>query len=238
ETRSVSFVNNGNPVNSPPGFLIPRRASIYLSEPSARPLSLITGNILEGDLPFGADSQSYSVGVTMNSRALVANNRISGWKIGVMSYIDRQPYHRATGLIVRDNLITLRDTSGLSSDAYHIGVRSWAPSQLIDNNTIIVPNSRRAFGISVYGRDSDIRNNYLHVENSEDHPYDSYYRSVGISHGNQSSLTTVSNNFTNGFNVGVGPATPSQSIPHIVRDHISLDEELPIDPRGLVEEFE
>lgn len=238
ETRSVSFINRGNPVNSQPGFLITRRASIYLSEQSARPLSLITGNILQGDLPFGADSQSYSVGVTMNSRALVANNRISGWKIGVMSYIDKQPYPRATGLIVRDNLITLRDTSDLSSDAYHIGVRSWASSQLIDNNTIIVPNSRRTLGIGVYGRGADIRNNYLHVEKSEEHPYDSYYRSVGIAYGNQSSFTTISNNFTNGFNVGVGPSTPSQSIPHIVRDHLSMNEELPIDPRGLVEEFE
>lgn len=238
ETKRVSFINNGNPANSPAGFLIPRRADVYLSEPFARPLSLVTGNILEGDLPLGADSQSYSVGVTMNSRALVANNRISGWKVGVMSYIDKQEYHRATGLIVRDNLITLRDTTGLSSDAYHIGVRSWAPSQLIENNTIIVPNSRRTLGIGVYGRGANIRNNYLYVEKSEEHPYDSYYRSVGIAHGNQSSLTTISNNFTNGFNVGVGPSTPSQSIPHIVRDHLSLDEELPIDPRGLVEEFE
>lgn len=238
DANTVSFVNHGYPGNSPEGFTIPRRADVYLSEPFARPLSLITGNVLEGEFPLGADSQSYSVGVTVNSRALVANNRISGWKVGVMSYRDGQPYHRATGLIVRDNLITVRDTTGLSSDAYHIGVRSWASSQLIDNNTIVIPNSRRTFGISVYGKESSIRNNYLHVENSEDHPYDSYYRSVGISHGNQSSLTTVSNNFTNGFNVGVGPATPSQSIPHIVRDHISLDEELPIDPRGLVEEFE
>ena len=238
ESKTVSFVNTGYPGNSPEGFLIPKGSDIYLSEPSARPLSLITGNLLEGAFPVGSDSQSYSVAVTVNSRALVANNRISGWKIGVMSYIDGQPYHRATGLIVRDNLITLKDTSDLVNDAYHIGVRSWASSQLIGDNTIIIPNSRKTFGISVYGKNSHIQNNLIYVENSEDHPYNSGLRSVGISHGNQSSLTMATGNITSGFNVGVGPATPSQSIPYIVRNHTSIDDTLPIDPRGLVDQFE
>ncbi|MDB4328651.1 hypothetical protein N9982_01370 [Akkermansiaceae bacterium] len=238
EEKLVSFVNIGYSKNSLEGFIIPRRATIYLSEPSARPLSLISGNVLEGEFPIGADSQSYSVGLVMNSRALVANNLITGWKVGVMSYADGQPYHRATGLVVRDNLITLRDTSNLVPAVSHVGVRSWAASQLIENNTIIVPNSRMTAGITVYGKESDILGNFIHVRESEDHPYTSSLRSVGISHGNQSSLTTISGNITSGFNVGVGPATPSQSIPHIVRDHTSINDTLPIDPRGLVDQFE
>ncbi|MDB4451905.1 hypothetical protein N9129_01690 [Akkermansiaceae bacterium] len=238
EENSVSFINLGYSGNSSEGLIIPRRADIYLSEPSARPLSIISGNLLDGEFPIGSDSQSYSIALTLNSRALVENNRITGWKVGVLSYIDGQPYHRATGLIVRDNLITLRDTSNLVEDAYHVGVRSWAASQLIENNTIIVPNSRRTFGISVYGKGAYISNNFVYVEESEDHPYTSYFRSVGISFGNQSSLTTISGNVTSGFNVGVGPASPSQSISHIVRDHISDEDTLPIDPRGLVDQFD
>ena len=46
----------------------------------------------------------------------------------------------------------------------------------------------------------------------------------------------IRHNRTRGFDMGIGPAIPFRVVPHIVSEHISTDDQLSVDPKGLISE--
>jgi len=234
ENRILGLVNDGYGSNDDPGTSIAIRGDIYLDDPEPLPLSRIEDNIIEGYFPPGADAVSYSVGVTMNTRARVRNNVIKGYVIGVMSYQERMPHPWSQGLVVDSNVIVTKDTSeelpfGVA------GIRSWAQDQSLINNRIFVPLSKKTAGVVVYGDGSLIENNKVIAMKIERNAYDSSNRSVGLAVGNTAKNTIYKGNSTYGFDVGIG-GNPYQSVPHRIISHYSLNDTLPIDPRGVIAE--
>lgn len=86
------------------------------------------------------------------------------------------------------------------------------------------------------GPDATISDNTVLARTVTRNGYDSITRSVGIGIGNTSSDAWIKQNTTFGFDIGVGPVDKYQSIPHYVIDHRSIEDELPIDPRGVISE--
>lgn len=234
-TRMLTFVNDGGPVNQVPGEIIPRNGSIFVVNLPNQELSVIENNLIEGDLPPGADTTAYMAGFTMQTPSVITHNVVKGCAIGIMSYGDYAPYIVARGLLVDSNVILMRDTSTTFSFVV-IGVRSWAPDQTISNNVILAPLSKKMYGVVSYGTSANITNNYVIAQKIVRQDYTASERSVGVGIGNTATNTTFENNFTYGFDIGLGPTSPSQSIPHRVISHHSYNDTLPVDPRGVIAE--
>ncbi|MCP5536773.1 MAG: hypothetical protein H7A51_11165 [Akkermansiaceae bacterium] len=233
--RRVSLVNDGYIINADPGMSIPLRADIYLDTATPLPLSRIENNLIEGYFPPGSDDIAYSVGITMNTHALVRGNVIKGYVVGVMSYKERMPHPWSRGLMVDSNIILARD-SAQDIPFGVMGVRSWAKDQEISRNIVMAPLSRKFAGIVAYGDGALIQDNWVIAMQVERHDYTSGLRSLGVGIGNSGINTVFEGNRTFGFDVGCGPAGASQSIPHRVISHYSLNDTLPVDPRGVIPE--
>lgn len=232
--RILGLVNDGYVSNAEPGSIIPRRGNIYLNDPDPLPLSRVENNVIEGYFPLGADAVSYSVGVTMNTHALVRNNVIKGYVVGVMSYAEKTPNPWSKGLEVDSNIIVTKDTTEDLPFGV-VGVRTWAPDSFITNNAIFAPLSKKVAGVAVYGDGSQIANNKVIAMRTERHDYDSPNRSVGLAVGNTAKNTVFKGNLTYGFDVGIG-CNPYQSVPHRIISHTSKNDTLGIDPRGVIAE--
>jgi hypothetical protein len=113
-------------------------------------------------------------------------------------------------------------------------VQSWGPEDIIANNLVVTPVSTRFVGVAMRGRDSWAEANTILPAEVVRHTYGDVDRSVGIGVGNLSTGTVSVANHTSGFDVGNGPVAPYQTIPHRVISHISTNDVLAVDPRGLI----
>jgi hypothetical protein len=233
-TRILSLVNDGYESNASSGTTIPRRADVYLDTETYKQLSVVENNVIEGYFPLGSDDVAYNVGITMMTRANVKNNVIKGYVVGVMSYDDMMPHSWSRGLNVDSNFIVVRDPA-LTVPFSIIGIRLLGDDQYVRNNVIIAPRSEHFVGIAVYGNGALVENNRVMTQEIIRHDYTSSLRALGLGFGNSSQNTVFKGNYTYGMDVGVGPTTPSQSIPHRVISHNSMNDTLPLDPRGLIE---
>ena len=99
----------------------------------------------------------------------------------------------------------------------------------------MTPVSEKFTGIGAYGDGALIKNNYVVAQRVVRHTYDDPLRSLGVGIGNKGINTVFEGNYTYGFDVGLGPLGPYQSIPHHVISHNSKNDVLPVDLRGVVE---
>lgn len=233
--KIVRLVNDGHVLNGAPGSKIDLRADIYLSDSNPLPLSKIENNVIEGYFPQGSDSVSYSVGITMNTNAIIRGNIIKGYVIGVMSYKENLPHPWSKGMRIQSNIILTRDPSDDLPFGI-MGIRSWAHNQEIRDNIVLTPLSRTFAGIGVYGDGAVVANNWVIAQKVEHHDYTSALRAVGVGLGNTGTSIIFEGNHTYGFDVGCGPLGVSQSIPHRVISHYSYNDVLPVDPRGVIAE--
>jgi hypothetical protein len=234
-SQNLTFVNDGHPGNADPGSSIARYGDIYLNDSAPRNKSIITDNLMEGYLSPGTFEDAYNTAFTINTLADVRRNVIKGFVVGVMTYDDDAPYPNSKGLRVASNIILTRDTT-VSLPFGVMGIRSWAPQQEILNNIVIAPLSRKFAGISAYGNGALVQDNWVIAMNIERHDYTSPIRALGVGLGNSATDTVFEGNHTFGFDVGCGPLGSGQSVPHRVISHHSVQDTLPIDPRGVIAE--
>ena len=176
-------------------------------------------------------------GVTVNAHGIIERNIIIGARVGINIYVEsRTPvFPSANGMLIKDNLIRLPDTSsGVIPIAY--GIFTWADYPIIKGNRVSFPSSRRVGGIAVAGRNSQILENLAVAEKATIHGYTSFYRGVGVTFVNGNSVDSyLDKNYTSGFDVGVGPAVPYLAVPYTVNSHVSKGDQIGVDSSGLIQ---
>ncbi len=170
------------------------------------------------------------IGIASCAKATIANNFIHGYRRGIHLYPNE--YNRkdppTPGTIIENNIIVPWD--GYS---WKFGIESSGPGDTISRNLIVVPDPTRFCGVCLEGTNSWVKENTVIARRIERHSYSDFSRSIGIGVGNVSSFTTAVTNRTYGMDVGIGPSTPNQGIPHRIIGHYSTNDTLAIDPRGV-----
>jgi hypothetical protein len=227
---TLSVRNDGlNP--SIEGAIVASLASLYLQTHNPT-IATISGNIItsHASLPRAGD-----IAIASNSKTIVTSNFLQGYIYGINLYDNvRSPHTPPTpGTWIHSNVVTPHNSS-VGLPLAH-GIISSGPEEIISNNLILAPSSLRLTGIAVQGRDAWIENNTVTAISISHQPYDSFFRSVGIGAGNPSRDSTSVGNRTREMDVGNGPWSPHQIVPHRVISHFSYDDVLPVDHRGLIE---
>lgn len=171
----------------------------------------------------------------MDAKGTVANNALFELGTGILTYVDTSVPHfpGADGLIIRDNLVMTRHPDE-STGSYTYGIETAANDISVARNLIACPESRSTMGISLRGRNAQVRGNKVFAIRQVLNGYESNQRAVGINVGNTSHGTIIIGNTTRNFDVGVGP-DPNQWIIHSVDQHTSIDDALGVDAVGLTD---
>jgi hypothetical protein len=117
------------------------------------------------------------------------------------------------------------------------GIISYGPGEIVANNLVVTPVTSWFVGVVSRDTNSGLEANTVIPLTVQRQAYGSDFRAVGIGFGNGTSGGTAAANRTYGMTVGVGPERPYQLIPHRVISHFSHDDDLPVDPTGLVPYF-
>ena len=233
--RALILKNSGNPINPAPGSLVPADAQVFMDSLDEPSTADIRNNYVDGDIPLGAHPDTNPAGIVVNARARIRNNTLKNFEIGILLYPEVQTiFHPGSRFsIVEKNSIETRNP--LEHPLFYTyGIQSWANDDFISDNHVTTPNSFRFLGITARGIGTRIENNRVVSLAPADNGYGNDNRSVGISFGNQSDNTYIRDNTTYGFDVGTGPESAHQSIPHRVINHRSVNDVLGVDFRGLM----
>jgi len=230
--NEVDVVNDGHTGNDVPGTTMPHLLPIYVQVNDPGVVE-IRGNILEGKLPPGAEVTN-PTGIVLDTTGVVQGNYITGFATGVLNYKEASVplFPGTTGLVVYKNYIRMRHPD-LAPGTVTYGVETHANDIYIGHNEIVCPLSRRSAGIGLRGHGAKVLDNKITALVKQVNGYTSTQRSLGILTGNTSFGTYVYRNTTRNFDIGVGPET-NQTVIHYVEDHNSINDELDIDPRGVV----
>ena len=210
----------------------PTNRAIYLQGNEAS-TALIRGNVVRGELE---GDQRALAGIVANATARISDNYIEDYTVGIMVYGNsRTPLTPGgRGTVIESNYILSADPSNNTGSTTY-GMQLWDENITVRNNFIYTPASTHFMGIAVRGVNIDIDSNYISAVEIIRNGYASPLRSVGCAIGNSAQGVSFIGNTTYGFDVGVGPVDKYQSIPHYVIDHSSINDILPIDPRGVIE---
>lgn len=235
DTGIIDLRNTGDSGNDPPGTLIEANKVTYLNRAGFAGIAEVRDNWIDGALPPGTAPGTEVSGIVMNARSRITNNLVTGLRTGILVYpeVTTPLFPGSRWSVVDGNLIITKDP-GENPNVTVYGINSWADDQVIQNNLIITPASKRFNGIAARGADSWVGRNVVLSAAPSDNGYGNILRAVGYGVGNQSSNVRITGNTSYGMDVGVGPVDPFQSIPHYVEDHRSIQDALPIDPRGLL----
>jgi len=233
ENYAVYCVNEGYLENAVPGDRVTYSRPVYLqiADPT---LVRITGNLIvtrESVVPSG-------IGIVANAHGEIRNNVIYGYVTGIGIYEEHHTplYPSARGMIIDSNYILTRDSS-VNTNSFTYGIYSWAPDQIIQNNKILIPVATHSVGIRIAGENNWVRMNNIKVMDKVVNGYGAQWMSHGIALLFETSAgAVIEDNRTEGFDVGVGPQFVTQIIPHWVRRHQSVDDQLSVDPKGLIVE--
>ena len=234
DAGTAQLTNIGHRENALPGTSILWATPVYLQVPTPT-LADVSDNFFDLRQPTLAPV-SNPTGITVNARGRVERNIILDARVGINIYVEsRTPlFPSADGMLIKDNYIRPRDTSTGSVPVSH-GIFTWAPNPVILDNRISFPISTRTGGIAVGDRNALIFRNVVFADDPVIQGYTSFLRGVGITFVNANSVNArLDENLTRGFDVGVGPSIPFQEVPYRVISHTSLDDQLGIDPIGLV----
>ncbi len=221
--RVLSFTNPG----ISPGFegrVVPAPQNIYLQSYNPT-FATITGNAL-----ISATYGISDIGIASNAKATIANNFVHSYRRGIHLYPSTYNLlHPPTpGTVIDGNVILV-----WAGNSYQFGIESNGPGETISRNLVVAPAPYWFCGVCVDGTNTWIKENTVIARQIVRHDYGNLSRSVGIGIGNPSRSTTSISNRTYGMDVGIGPSTPHQSIPHRIIGHFSTNDTLAIDPRGV-----
>lgn len=232
-SMSVTVRNDGHNTYDIGGVSFKSLRPIYLQGNNAT-RALVERNIV---LANKKEGQRALAGIAANAAARIRNNFIQGFTHGVLIYGNsRTPlFPGGKGTVIEANVIEPRDTT-IDPGANTYGVHSWGPEEIVRNNLVSIPISSRIVGLALRGPSTIVEGNTVIARNVVRNGYDSTLRAVGVGVGNTSLNVVARRNTTYGFDVGMGPIDKFQSIPHYLIDHRSIEDELPIDPRGVINE--
>jgi len=232
--RTIGIRNTGNPINVDPGAEISRYKAIYLQEPTGA-TAIIEDNFFDGSVPPHAYKPNAHTGIASNSRSRIRGNVLIGYGkcINMYDEVHTPIFPGSKGSVIDGNIILTHKPVGFPVFTY--GIQSWCENLLISNNIIMIPLSVKCVGIGDRGRYARIIGNVVLSQIVQRNGYTSGNRATGIGFGNQSVNSYSEANTTYGFDVGNGVLDPSQDIPHVVKDHRSVNDVLGVDPKGLVD---
>jgi len=237
ESRILTLTNPGTQGNLPPGTVVPSGRVIYLDERSDPSRATIVNNVFEGDVPPAGLAFIGRSGIVFAARSTVEGNLVKGFRIGIYNRgeVHTPIYPAANGSQISNNLVITGD-SRVDDRVYTYGVYVWQSDQIIRNNLIYVPISRKTVGIVLRGDGTMVVGNTAVAIEAGQNGYESSVRSVGVGMGNTSKNTRVTGNWTCRFDVGVGPEKPYQTPPYFLDSHFSVQDVLAVDERGIIEE--
>lgn len=223
---SITLENIGQSSETIDGFTLPKNAPIYLQNKHPCEAS-VTNNIISSNNGRGG------MGIASNSKVHIANNFIQNYGIGINFYPEVRDIlgKPEKDSIAENNIIVWN----LSATAMYFlyGIQSWGTEVTIMNNFVQAGSASKCFGIVARGDSEVIRGNQVSTVQAINNGYSSTIRAVGIGIGNSAKNSYSSRNSSRGFDVGMGPAQPFQSIPYQLEDHFSFDDILAVDPRGI-----
>lgn len=222
----LTLENIGQSLEIVDGLTMPAHAPLYIQNKQPCVAS-VTNNIIT------SDNGRSGIGVASNSRAFIANNFIKNYGVGINFYPEVRDIlgKPERGSSAANNIIAWN--LPVDSDSFSYGIQSWGSEINVVNNFLQTNLATKCFGIVTRGDADLIRENFVSTKLLLNHGYSSGIRSVGIGIGNTATKALSSRNHSSGFDVGIGPAQPYQTIPYLMNEHFSFNDVLPIDPRGV-----
>lgn len=218
---TLQLVNDGFPGNAAAGTQLAWNSPVYLQEVVPTE-ALILNNVFE----------SAAKAVVANCHATIRGNLI--YKGSIVIYDEyHTPLHPAgRGLRIDSNYLYCINPE--PSTYYSYGIYTTGDEQHISNNRLFALRGTHYIGIRFGGADSLVLGNRVVAGEKITNGYASSHRALGIAVDSGASNARVSTNLTRAFDVGVGPTVPYNPVPYQVYDHTSIDDELAIDPVGLI----
>ena len=231
ETRRLTVRNTGLNEKDIGGIEFSSLKPVYLQGDNAG-VARIEGNVVRANL---RGTQRAQAGIVASAASRIRGNYVEGFTTGILVYgKSRTPlFPGGRGTLIESNLVVSADGSTNEGSATY-GIQSWGPEEIIRGNLVITPVSKHIVGIAARGEGARILDNTVLAMKVVRNGYANPLRSVGIAHGNESEKVRKINNTSYGFDVGAGPVNAYQSIPNFVIDHRSVEDELPVAPRGLL----
>lgn len=218
ETQSkLSLVNEGLYNVSSPGEVIPGGAPCYLQEvPPSK--SYVASNVVHRG----------GYGIVVNSHGVIQGNVL--YNANILSYEEfyapLNPSNR--GLIVDSNVIRSSNTG--TQSYYTNTIQTHGPDHRLTNNKIYLQVGTKCRGIHAFGPSGRILSNYIIADHAGGNDYSSAIRSTGIALRSWAGGTLIKDNYTSGFDVGVGHAVPTAKVDHTIINHTSENDQIAIDP--------
>ena len=222
----VTVRNDGKSSQDVTGIMVSAGTPIFWQEAPASRAEIVGNTVEKGGM----------MGIAVNARSEIHGNVVRGYGVGVQLYEEaRTPLYPSTRYSrISGNFVVTSDSSDLTS--YRYGMQLWGPDLSVTGNLVQVPASQKTIGICPRGDGAFIAGNRVVAGRVVRNGYDSPLRAVGIGVGNTATNVWLRDNHTSGFDVGAGPAEPFQIIPHTMGPHASVNDELAVDPRGVVAE--
>ncbi len=222
--NTLTVINEGYENNEQPGVIVSSRRQMFL-QTNERTSVLVERNIFS----------ECGYGVVACAKSEIRGNVFYNCPTGVM--INRPAsavlYPPDYGANVVSNFISSQE----GDVYYNNGIYIWGECPLVMGNRVNVSASRLFCGIRLVGLNGHVYGNVITADDPVINGYGSYQRGLGIGLQWQSSAgAVIEKNTTKRFDVGVGPLIPHDVVPHIVREHISIGDQLGVDPRGLIVE--
>jgi hypothetical protein len=237
ESSTLLLSNSGYNTNLPPNTVIPASRSIYKDNKYEPTFAVIEGNVIDGLLPNGGVAFVTNSGISSEAKCIISNNLIKNFHSGIYGYhTDSTPsYQPGRGLLVNNNLVVTRNAQSYPA-AYTYGIQTFEDAHRIHSNMIIAPVAWKTVGIGAYGRDTMSWDNTVIADQVAQNGYFSSNRSVGIGYGNTGFGFCARNNYTRGFDVGLGSmdAYAGIYVPYRMKEHKSIQDVLAFDPIGLL----
>ena len=207
ETNTLHVSNQGGAGTLPAGTTVNAGRTIYLDEREDPTYALIENNIVEGTIPPGGKAFDVHKGIVFQARAKIIGNLIIDYGSSIRSDIEvRTPnYPPAQGSVVEGNVIITRNGQNYPTVTTY-GVYVASGHENVRDNLIVCPISYKTMGIRVEGVGARISRNTVIAEQIVRHEYRSLNRAVGIGLGAVSLLSVARENYTSGFDNGLGPA--------------------------------
>lgn len=221
--KKITMVNDGFSQNSAPGTALASNRPCYLQE-AGKSYAKVECNVLVNS----------AYGIVINAATVIKRNILynSGIRMYAEFYTPMYPAD-SRALIVKNVLFS---NNSVGAQYYSNAVMTEGSYHRITSNILGVRVAHKYRGIYLNGPNNWAENNSVVALNPMNNGYNSSERSEGISFRSGATSCRYIRNVTSGFDVGVGPAIPHLVVPHYVADHVSENDVLGVDWRGLIDE--
>jgi len=221
DEKKLIVVNEGFFTNDDPGVTIPSSRQLYLQIPEVTK-AVVKNNVFD-------DCAS---AIVVSAHALIIGNVLNDCGI-VINKSFSSPVYPSSKFAYIDSNIIFENEGGLyyTNGIYSLGSDSW-----ISNNFVAVNRSKKFMGIRLAGNNAYVIRNKIVADIATDQAYGSWEKATGIAIQSGGEGAKIIENVTKNLNTGIGPTIPGAINPHTVIDHTSINDQLAVDPRGVITE--